>query len=100
MIDGIVVGSPYRENAVVAIARSAANASRLNRFFTTLYLAHWQDAVQSMPLLGARFGQELGRRAFPGIPANRVASVATLPELLHVGARRIWVTGTRHWQPS
>lgn len=89
MINGMVVGSPYRENSVVAIACSAANASRLNRFFTTLYLADWQNTVRSIPLFGARIERELSRRAFSGIPANGVASVATLPELLHVGARRL-----------
>jgi glycosyltransferase involved in cell wall biosynthesis len=89
MVNRLVVSSPYRENAVVAIARSAANAARLNRFFTTLYLAGWQNTARSMPLFGARIGRELSRRAFSGIPASGVASVATLPELLHVGARRL-----------
>lgn len=89
MSNRIIFGSPYRENSVVAIARSAANASRLKRFFTTLYFSGWQNTVRSIPLFGARIGRELSRRAFSGIPGSGVASVATLPELFHVGARRL-----------
>lgn len=83
------ISTPYRENSIVHIARAAAASAHLQRFYTTLYLARWRSAAQRLPVLGPRLAQELGRRAFPGIPVEWVVNVATFPELVHVGTRRL-----------
>jgi len=90
----LTVASPYRENAVLAIARSAAANATLRNFYTTLYLAHWQSIAQRLPLVGSRLAIELGRRTFAGIPMERIDSAATGSELVHVAARRL--IGQRH----
>ncbi len=83
------VSTPYRANSIVHIARTAAVRAQIEVFYTTLYMARWQAAANRFPVVGRRLSKELGRRAFPGIPAERVANVAMLPELLHIGARRL-----------
>jgi glycosyltransferase involved in cell wall biosynthesis len=89
MTPELCVTTPYRENAIVAIGQAAARDAQLERFYTTLYLARLQGTVQRLPLVGSRLAQELGRRAFASIPAERVVNVAMLTELMHVGARRL-----------
>lgn len=90
----LCISTPYRENAVVAIGQAAQREAQLDRFYTTLYLARLQDTAERLPLVGTKLGREFGRRAFSDIPADRVASVAMVPELAHVGARRL--LGNRH----
>lgn len=85
----ISVSTPYRANSIVNIARAGAAQKRLQRFYTTLYLARWQMSAQRIPLVGTRLARELGRRAFPGISPARVVNAATIYELSHVGSRRI-----------
>lgn len=90
----LTAASPYRENAVLAIARTAAANAALQNYYTTLNLAHWQGIAQRLPLVGSRLAIELGRRTFTGIPMERVACAATGAELGHVAARRL--IGQRH----
>ncbi|MBE3557387.1 MAG: glycosyltransferase family 4 protein [Firmicutes bacterium] len=85
----IFVSTPYRENSIMSIARAAATDHELCHFYTTLYLASYQAKAQRIPWVGSRLAQELGRRAFLNIPSDRVTAVATLPELVHVGVRRL-----------
>lgn len=85
----VSISTPYRANSIVHIARAAAASAHLQRFYTTLYLARWRSAAQRLPVLGPRLAQELDRRAFPGIPVEWVVNVATFPELVHVGTRRL-----------
>ena len=85
----ISVSTPYRASSIVRIAQTAAARAQIDVFYTTLYMAHWQATANHLPLVGQRLAKELGRRAFPGIPGERVANLAMLPELLNVGARRL-----------
>jgi len=85
----VSISTPYRANSIVHIARAAAASAHLQRFYTTLYLARWRSAAQRLPVLGPRLAQELDRRAFAGIPVEWVVNVATFPELVHVGTRRL-----------
>lgn len=83
------VSTPYRSSSIVNIARAAAASEQLQRFYTTLYLARWQEGARSVPLVGQGLARELGRRAFPGIPSAQVSNVATFSELAHVSVRRL-----------
>lgn len=83
------ISTPYRENAIVNIARTAASCAKLQRFYTTLYLSRWQAGAERLPLVGSRLARELGRRAYAGIPSAQVANVAVLSELAHIGVRRL-----------
>lgn len=89
MIKGLHISTPYRENSVLAIGRAATRVAQLGGFYTTLYLARWQASAQRLPYVGPPLAQALSRRAFPGIPYERVANVAVFPEIMHVGARRL-----------
>ncbi len=84
----IYLSTPYRENSIISIAREAVRNDAM-LFFTTLYFARWQSVARHIPLIGRKLADELARRAFPGIPADRVVSVSAVPELLHIGARRL-----------
>lgn len=84
-----VLSTPYRENSILAIAKAVFSQSNASLFFTTLYLASWQGRALPVPLVGQRLANEFGRRAFPGIPVDRVLNMATLPELAHVATRRL-----------
>ena len=42
-----------------------------------------------LPLISSRLAQELGRRAFLDISADRVTGIAMLLELAHIAARRL-----------
>lgn len=86
----LVCTTPYRENAIVTIARTSAEHMCLDRFYTTLYLASWQHSVQRIPFAGSRLVKEFSRRFFTGLPLARVTNVATLPELVHIGSRRLF----------
>ncbi len=72
----ISVSSPYRENAIVNITRALAVTGRLQRFYTTLYLAQWERTAKRVPLLGNRLARELRRRGFLG-PCLPVARTGT-----------------------
>ncbi|QSR85447.1 glycosyltransferase family 4 protein [Methylacidimicrobium sp. B4] len=85
----LVVTTPYRENSILAIARAADGESSLECFYTTLYFAGAQPWASRLPVFGRKIGAELGRRAFPGISASRIRTVASPEELLHVLARRM-----------
>ncbi len=93
----ISVSSPYRANAIVNITRALAVTGRLQRFYTTLYLAQWERTAKRVPLLGDRLAREFGRRGFSGIPAEHVKSVSTGSELMHVGARRLFSRRHPDW---
>lgn len=71
------------------MARAAAENGNYGVFCTTLYLARWQVIAQRLPLISSRLAQELGRRAFLDISADRVTGIAMLLELAHVAARRL-----------
>lgn len=86
---GIVVTSPYRENSILAIARAADAERSLECFCSTLYFAGAQPWASRIPVFGRKIARELGRRAFPGISASRIRTVASPAELLHVLARRM-----------
>lgn len=88
------VSTPYRENAIVSIARAAEASGKLQRFYTTLYLGGWARIAQRLPLIGQRLFKELSRRTFTGIPNSRVATAATISEMRHSVARRLF--GRRH----
>ncbi|AWN17519.1 glycosyltransferase family 4 protein [Salinisphaera sp. LB1] len=103
-LNRILVTTPYRENAVLAIARAAAADGRLSQFYTTLYLARWQSKVKRMPVFGQSLAREFARRAFADIPQGNVADVAVPSELLHVAARRVvgrvrpqWNSNLMYW---
>jgi glycosyltransferase involved in cell wall biosynthesis len=83
------ISTPYRANSIVNIARAAVVHEQLQRFYTTLYLAGWAANVERLPFFGAALANELGRRAFPGIPSEAVVNVAMFPELIQVGSRRV-----------
>lgn len=87
----LVVATPYREGSVVAIAREAAKSGQLARFYATLYTAKFLSVARHVPFaaLRRRFEREIGRRELAGIPAELVETVARLPELAHVVARRL-----------
>jgi len=61
----------------------------LHHFYTTLHLARWKAKAQRLPVIGKHLAAELSRRSFPGIPSGRVFNVAILPEVAHVGTRRL-----------
>ena len=82
------VSTPYRANSIVNIARTAGETTQLERFYTTLYLARWESRVRRLPCVGRRFSDEFGRRAYPGIPVDRVINLAAGPEFMHVATRR------------
>jgi glycosyltransferase involved in cell wall biosynthesis len=87
----IVVATPYREGSVLAIARRAASRGQLARFYATLYAANLLAATRCVPFaaLRQRLARELGRHSFAGVPPGRVETVARLPELAYVVARRL-----------
>lgn len=86
----LAISTPYRANSILHIAKGAEERGVLELFFTTLYLSRWQNIASKLPLVGLRLGREIGRRAFFGIPANRVVSVAVPNEIVHVFARRFF----------
>ena len=93
----ISTSSPYRENAIVNITRALVATDRLQKFYTTLFLAQWERTARRVPWLGNRLAGEFGRRGFSGIPAERVQSVSTASELMHVGARRLFSRRHPDW---
>ena len=86
----ISIGTPYKENSVLALARQAATESSLERFFTTLYTAKALAFTQYLP---RRFREslerELKRREYSGIPRERVASVAVAEDVALFAIRRL-----------
>ena len=84
----VSVSSPYRENTIVHIAKTATRQGHLNCFYTSLYLASWQARAERLPIIGHWLADELAKRAFPGIEGDRVVKLAILPELAYIGMRR------------
>ena len=85
----MICSTPYRENSIVSIATIAASHARLERFYTTIYAARLQKMAQRPPLIGPKLASEFSGRAYAGIPPASVVSLGTLPELVHIGARRL-----------
>ncbi len=85
----MLVSTPYRANSIVNISKTLVKSGYLERFYTPLHLAKWELAAKRIPLIGSRLSIEMGRRGFRGIPAERVKTVATVTELLHVCVRRL-----------
>jgi glycosyltransferase involved in cell wall biosynthesis len=84
------VATPYRENSILAIARTAVRRDDLARFYTTLYPASCNKALRRLPgKLCRQVAMELSRRSFPGIPPDRVAAAASGYEMLRVLSRRL-----------
>lgn len=90
----MICSTPYRENSIVSIAVIAASNARLERFYTTLYTARWQKSAKRLPLIGPKLAAEFSRRAYAGIPTAQVTNLAILPELVHIGTRRLLGS---HW---
>ena len=90
----MICSTPYREGAIVSIAGIAASHARLERFYTTLYTARWQKSAKRLPLIGPKLAETFGRRAYAGIPMAQVTNLAVLPELVHIGTRRLLGS---HW---
>ena len=84
----IVVSSPYREGSIVNIATAAERLGMLEFFYTTLYTPNLAKHVEVLPVIGSLLKTELGRRAFKGIPAERVKGFAGLEELVRIAAYR------------
>lgn len=87
----LVIATPYREGSILAIARTASERGQLESLYTTLYPAKLKRVTTFLPLQQPRnrLGRELDRRIFPGIPGERVISLSSMPELLHIAARRL-----------
>jgi len=85
----LLISTPYRAGSIVNIARGAADAGVLRRFYTTVYLRRYHEFAQSIPLVGAPVARKLSRRSFLGVPREIVASESTLPELAHLLFRRM-----------
>ena len=71
----ISVSSPYRANSIVNMAGVLATTDQLQRFYTPLYLAQWERTAKRIHWHW--LSRWLGRRGFPGIPAQCVQSAAT-----------------------
>jgi hypothetical protein len=87
----LVIGTPYKENSVSAIARRAAARSELDTFYTTIYTAGLIPAAKRLPLgrVRAPLMRELLRRSYPGVPAQRVRMLATGWDLALLAFRRL-----------
>jgi glycosyltransferase involved in cell wall biosynthesis len=76
----------YPESALLAIARSAAAAGRLGRFYTTLVgrpgIEAWAGRLPLAPVRAA-LGRELDRRRLDGIPRERVVTLAKGRDVVH-----------------
>ncbi len=50
----ISTSSPYRKNAIVNITRALVATDRLQKFYTTLYLAQWERTAKRVPFSSNR----------------------------------------------
>jgi hypothetical protein len=57
----LLIGTPYRANAIVNIARAAVVHKQLQRIYTTLYLARLEAGVK----LGRRVSLAVAVMSFP-----------------------------------
>jgi hypothetical protein len=86
----LVVATPYSENSIIAMARTAAAQGDLDRFYTTLYLAGLSGGARRIPgRAGEWLTRELQLRAFAGIPDFQVGSLAFTMEMICVLTRRL-----------
>jgi len=87
----ISVGTPYKENSISALARGAASRAVLDTFYTTIYSAGLIPLVNRLPVgnFRAALVRELQRRAFPGVPADKVRMLATTWDISLMAFRRL-----------
>ena len=87
----IAIATPHQEGSFLAICRAAAERGQLARVYTTLYTAAWSSRMRYLPIrtLRRKLERQLARRQFPGVPHDRVESVALVSQLLHIGSMRV-----------
>ncbi len=88
---GLLIATPYREGAVLAIARAAARRGELQRLYTTIYTGKLVPRARVIPFsrVRSRVEGELARRRLTGIPDDRVSTKARGAEAAAIVARRI-----------
>jgi glycosyltransferase involved in cell wall biosynthesis len=100
----VTMASAYQEGSIRAIAVGADRKGVLHCFYTT-YAIGRAEVFNRIPVVGRAISRELGRRSFSGISQDRIATVAKIPELLHVVLRRLLaghanVPGLMYWVKS
>ena len=99
----VIVASAYKEGSITAIAEGLQRNGLLQRFYTTCS-ANQATALKSLPVIGPAVAREFGRRSFGTIKPDRIRTVGTFPELLHVGIRRLLPgrspSGLMYWVKS
>jgi glycosyltransferase involved in cell wall biosynthesis len=85
------IATHYQEGSISAIARAAVREHMLSGFYTSIYTGRLLAAARRLPLAAARrlLERRLGRRAFPGIPADDVHPVMFWPEVVRFIAYRL-----------